>query len=531
MSDIKIKLSNVAGDIQLNTFEECYEIREEHECQLKNGNVIEGEAEVKIFRLLLQLRPHRSALNFRWNDIGLGNLFGVCFKDVERFCIDNQKWYVYDGRVWWKDKGDVLSQGNMQVLLQLLHLYVEELTGESDEEDDLLKKYDTYIHKSSSDVVIRRALNAAKNSMIIELTDFDSNPYLLNCTNGVYDLETHTFRDSVAEDYFTLSTACPYLPEGLVKRCDRWYTFIDEITSGDKEKAEYLQKALGYSLLGENKLECMFVAYGRTRCGKGTLFNTVAKVLGMGKRNGYGGTVKSALVCESKFKDKDYNAPEPMLADTVGIRYLTLSETKEKMTLDEAAIKSLTGRDPLKTRQLHSEAFTFTPQFTIWLSTNFLPRVNDNSVFKSDRIWVIPFNEHYEEGTRDEGLKELFLEKNSTVTVLRWLIEGYEKYAREGLIAPKSVREATEQYERISDRILCFKEDCLEDAPGERVSNALLYARYKSWCMNEERGYTPFGTTTFYKKLSKFYPRKDANGFRGFVDVKLKAASDEITIT
>ena len=498
---------------------------------LKNGMTLTNENDIALFNKILSLKPHNS-VNFLWNDIGLGNLFAECFREEERFCVDNQKWYIYSNGVWKIDKGDILSQGNMQRLLQLLHLYVKEVsTGYNDEEDAVLKKYDQYINKSSSDSILRRALNASKNSLVIDITDFDKDPYLLNCKNGVFDLRTLKFRQAVAEDYFTRVLDSAYLPESLVPRCKRWYTFIDEITSGDKEKANYLQKALGYSLLGENTRECMFIAYGaKTRNGKGTLFNTIARVLGLGKENGYGSTIKSGLICESKYKEKDYNAPEPMLADTVGIRYLTLSETKDDITLDETAIKSLTGRDPLKTRQLHSSAFVFTPQFTIWLSTNFLPRVNDDSVFKSDRIWVIPFNEHFDEKNRDDNLKELFIQDSNKITVLRWLIEGYKKFVKEGLNPPDCVIEATQQYAKINDRILCFKEDCLEDAEGETVSNALMYAKYKSWCADEERSYAPMGTSSFYKKLSKFYNRKDSNGFRGFVDVKLKSSGNAITI-
>ena len=497
---------------------------------LKNGMTLTEENDISLFTKLLSLKPHKS-VNFLWNDIGLGNLFAECFREEERFCVDNQKWYIYSNGVWKIDKGDILSQGNMQRLLQLLHLYVKELTGYDDEEDSVLKKYDQYINKSSSDSILRRALNASKNALVIDITDFDKDPYLLNCKNGVFDLRTLKFRQAVAEDYFTRVLDSAYLPETLVPRCKRWYTFIDEITSGDKEKANYLQKALGYSLLGENTRECMFIAYGaKTRNGKGTLFNTIARVLGLGKENGYGSTIKSGLICESKYKEKDYNAPEPMLADTVGIRYLTLSETKDDITLDETAIKSLTGRDPLKTRQLHSSAFVFTPQFTIWLSTNFLPRVNDDSVFKSDRIWVIPFNEHFDEKNRDDNLKDFFIQDSNKITVLRWLIEGYKNFVKEGLTPPDCVKTATQEYARINDRILCFKEDCLEDAEGETVSNALMYAKYKSWCADDERCYSPLGSTTFYKKLSKYYGRKNAHGFRGFNDVKIKQSDNAIII-
>ena len=484
---------------------------------LKNGMVLTNEEDIQILELLLEQKPHCN-VSYLWNDIGLGNLFAECFYGTHRFCVDNQKWYIYNRGIWTVDKGDIQAQGNMQRLLQLLHLYCSEV----DEDPEMIKNYKTYISKSSSDTILRRALNASKNSLVINLTDFDSDPYLLNCRNGVYDMREQKFRFAKPEDYFTLSVSCDY-PTGInVRKCDRWYTFVDEIMEGDKDKAAFLQRALGYSLLGVNREECMFLAYGRTRSGKGTLFNTIAKVLGMGTDNGYGGSINSSLVCESKFKDRDYNAPEPMLADTVGLRYITLSETKKGALLDVNAIKSLTGRDPRKTRQLHCPAFTFTPQFTMWLSTNFLPKVNDDSLFKSDRLWVIEFNKHFDEDDRDFSLKEIFENKDNQAVILKWLLDGYKMYKEYGLNPPPCVREATARYARINDRILCFKEDCLEDAPGERVSNGLMYSTYKTWCDDEERGYNPLGSTSFYAELERFYKRKKSHSVGYFMDVRLK---------
>ena len=486
---------------------------------LKNGMTLVNEEDILIFKKLLTQRPH-CHVDYLWNDIGLGNLFAECFSGTHRFCVDNQKWYIYNRGIWTIDKGDIQAQGNMQRLLQLLHLYCGEV--EKNEDPEIIKNYKTYISKSSSDTILRRALNASKNNLVINMTDFDSDPYLLNCKNGVYDMREQKFRFAKPEDYFTLSVSCNYPTEINVHKCDRWYSFVDEIMEGDKEKAAFLQRALGYSLLGVNREECMFLAYGRTRSGKGTLFNTIAKVLGMGTDSGYGGSINSSLVCESKFKDKDYNAPEPMLADTVGLRYITLSETKKGAMLDVNAIKSLTGRDPRKTRQLHCPAFTFTPQFTMWLSTNFLPKVNDDSLFKSDRLWVIEFNKHFEEDDRDFSLKEIFENKDNQAVILKWLLDGYRMYKEQGLNPPATVREATARYARINDRILCFKEDCLEDAPGERVSNGLLYSKYKEWCDDEEREYTPLGSTTFYTEMERFYERGRSKSCRYFSGVRLK---------
>ena len=116
------------------------------------------------------------------------------------------------------------------------------------------------------------------------------------------------------------------------------------------------------------------------------------------------------------------------------------------------------------------------------------------------------------------------------MTILKWLVDGYRDYVEQGLNPPECVREATERYARQNDRVLCFKEDCLEDAPGERVSNAALYAKYKTWCSDEERNYNPLGSTSFYKHLNRFYNRVDSNGFRGFENVRLKKSESTIVL-
>jgi hypothetical protein len=58
-------------------------------------------------------------------------------------------------------------------------------------------------------------------------------------------------------------------------------TYINEIMSGDADRAKFLQKILGYGLTGDTRHECMTILYGvTTRNGKGTLCESVLKVLG-----------------------------------------------------------------------------------------------------------------------------------------------------------------------------------------------------------------------------------------------------------
>lgn len=500
---------------------------------LKNGQTITSEEHVKLMYKLLKLKPHMN-FDYQWNDVGLGNLFAECYSDRLRFCIDNGKWYYYDNGVWLKDKANMETQSLMQILLQMLGLYIKEVTNEEDvEELAIMKNYKAYINKSSSTPIIKRAIEAAGNSMRINLTDFDSNPYLLNCTNGVYDMQTLSFRQARPDDYLSLQTDTPYYESFKIRghECKKWYKFIDEITCGNKEKARFLQKALGYSLLGDNLEECMFIAFGKTRSGKGTLFNTVANVLGINKDNGYGATINPNFICERRNgMERDVNAPEPALASCVGKRYLTLSETKQNALLDANAIKQYTGRDSVKTRTLHSEPISFIPPFTMWLSTNFYPLVNDHTIFESDRIYVVTFDKHFEKDQRDTTLKLELIKPENKPTILKWLIDGFVMYSKEGLNPPQCVIDATEEYARMNDTVLCFKLDCLEDADGEFTSNTALYTAYKKWCDDAEREYNYLGSKTFYKNMRRFYSPLKRNGITGFINVKLKNNMNDVII-
>lgn len=473
---------------------------------LKNGFCLEGQEMVSLFEKLISLTPHKN-IRYRQTDIGMGNLFADCFRDTVRYCIDNQQWYVYDGTVWRLDKGDIDTQRKMQVLLELLHIYC----GEIDDEPERMENYSKYIDKCSSDVIIRRCINISKNMLTIEITDFDNDPYLLNCANGVYDLRKGEITENSPELFLTKKTSTFPLPrktinsplKGQIKECKRWYKFIDEIMSHDAEKVAFLQRALGYSLLGVAKEECMFVAYGPlSRNGKGTLMYTISKALS----SGYMGSVDTDLICTDKRgKVKDFNAPQPSLRKIVGTRIVTMSENDRNVMLASAAMKSITGRDELVTRGLHENPISFIPQFTIWLSTNYLPAINDDTVFKSNRIWVIEFNETFV-SNRDNDLKEYFTSPENLPTVLKWLMDGCKDYLTNGLNPPECVVKATQAYREMYDKTGMFIRECCEIDPNKKILRSSLNTAYRNWCSKPDNRYKPLGSQNFYSEI----------GLRGF---------------
>lgn len=468
---------------------------------LYNGSSFTDPEQNRVFDQLLTLQPHMS-FEYTWDDLGMSNLMLTVYGDKFCYCPQNRLWYVRDetGQKWVKTPDTGAVNDMLETLLNLLLLYCAELTHKPDCGEDEKKTLDHYrkhinsLRRYNSMQSILKTLTIKRR---INLSDFDTNPYLLKTTNQAYDLRTgETIRD-ISTYNITLSSPSR-LPDYNTARCDRWYSFIDEIMSHDKDKAAFLQRALGYSILGVNKEECMFIAYGqKSRNGKGTLFSIIEKALG----SDYCATVSPSLICESpRGVAPDFNSPQPILASLIGKRIVNMPEATRGVKLDAAAMKSLTGRDALTTRGLYEHPFSFTPQFTLWLNTNYLPAVNDEIVFRSDRVWVITFDEHFDETARDINLKEYFAQDENLRTVLKWLVDGCIDYMQHGLAVPEVVRNATRRYHISSDLVGQFLYDCcvIDKKSPMRILRGDLYSAYRSWCGRADNRFKPYGSTTFY---------------------------------
>lgn len=464
-----------------------------------NNSMLDNEEQSGIMEFLMSATPHKNTV-YTWDDIGIANLMSDTFDKSIRFCPQNGAWYIWDGR-WERQGEDGIIMDKLQTLTSLLLYYCKEVAylSEDEIEKDIIDKYEKFIRSIRRYNPMRNVIKTLSTMVRMNLKDMDKNPYLLNTTNHAYDLRTGEIVKQL-EDWNVTKKTLTRLPDFITKPCDRWYQFIDEIMEGDEEKKSFLQRALGYSLLGVNKEECMFIAYGsKTRNGKGTLFSTLEKALG----EDYISAAPVSLICESKTgRTTDLNSPQPVLSKLVGTRIVTMSESPRDVRLDSANMKTMTGRDTMVTRGLYESSFSFVPQFALWLNTNHLPSVTDDTVFSSNRIWVIEFNRHFDESSQDKNLKEIFSQPENLPTILKWLVDGCSDYMkRGGLDVPESVKKATANYRRLHDRIGSFIEECCEQGGTEKCQRGNLYVAYRQWCMRSDNKFNPLGSTTFYNEI------------------------------
>ena len=218
--------------------------------QLSNGRYITSpEISKKMSRIKdshPELPYQEDSTGYSWDEAGMADLFSECYRNDTRFCPEAKSWYTYDSGRWQKDVGALLVSAKIKEFVRLMALYCGEI-----EDEEKRKAYMSFVSKMGDRRFRDRMMKDAADCMRIEATEFDRYPYLINCKNGTYDLKEMEFREHRYEDFLTMQTSFEY---GLQEdTCERWVQFIDEVTEGDKEKADYLQRALGYSILGTSK--------------------------------------------------------------------------------------------------------------------------------------------------------------------------------------------------------------------------------------------------------------------------------------
>lgn len=442
----------------------------------------------KITLTLSEMAPHSNPRYGR-EEIGMGNAFADYFKPIARYNSERGIWYVYDGSVWRADSENLRVAELAKLLADKLYLFALEI-----KEEDARKRFIERVKK----LQLRRnrdtMIKDAKSVFPLAMKNFDRDIYLFNMANGTLDLRTGEFRDHRPEDFLTKVSPVVYDPEA---KCDRFIRFMDEVMMGDKDTARYTQKALGYALSGDTRMECFFILYGATsRNGKGTLMETFLRLMGDYGRNA------DPVLLAMKFNAQS-NGPTEELARLAGSRFVNISEPEKKLTIDAALTKRLTGNDTITARYLHENSFEFRAGFKIFINTNYRPNITDLTLFHSGRVKMIPFNRHFNENEQDRGLKALFADPDNLSGIFNWVFEGFKMFIREGLEMPQAVKDATADYELESDKVGQFANLCLRHAKGEELRCAAVFDIYKRWC--EANNTKALSQPNFKKELEQKY--------------------------
>ena len=408
--------------------------------------------------------PFTNQERYSLGDLGLAYLFADTFKDRLRYVNGAGNYFYFDGCVWKTDTDYVCARQCVKAFVGYLENILSHI-----EFEEFIKIINT---RSKRESVIKDA----KDVHPIAINKFDANPNLLNCLNGTIDLQTGRLRKHDSADFLSKKANVIFDPRA---KCKRWNQFIDEIMCNTEELTLYLQKILGYGLSGDTSEDCLFIFYGpTTRNGKGTLMESICNLLG-----DYAGTIQPNSLAQQKISASAHSSDIARLA---GIRLVNTSELPSDLKLNPAIVKQVTGGDAITTRFLYKSFFEYTPQFKIFISTNHLPQIKDDSLFSSRRLRLVPFDRHFRDEEQNRGLKKYFREENNKSGILNWLLEGYFRYKSEGLIAPSKAEELLREYRINSDVLGLYIENRLVPCDEkERTKTLDFHTDFLKWCKDE----------------------------------------------
>lgn len=453
--------------------------------------------------------------HYELSDIGAGDLFVDTYRDTVRYVAQQKMYYVWDKKCWREDTREQVKEMAKRLVAQTM----PEMAGKIEDDrtrQDWLKWANKMQSNRARDEMLKSA--RSKPEIAVDLADFDSKPQYLNLQNGIFDL-TNYVKLAHSEKYLLSKIANINYKKGA--RCERWERFVLEVMGGDKDAVKFLQKAIGYSLLGDPQEDCMFILYGpKTRNGKSTFCRTITNVFGE-----YACSAQPESLALSK--NKSSSGPNPDIARLAGARFVNMAEPGKNMELDAALVKALTGRDTITARHLHREFFEFRPQFVLFMNTNYLPRIDDMTLFSSDRVFCIPFNVHFAPRQQDKSLESIFSDPDNMSGIFNWCIDGLKLYRAEGIkeTVPDMINEKTQEYAETSDTFGQFLDDCIVVVPNEWTQTSRIYTAYQDW--TRQNGYKAMSLKNMSGELKRRgYELKRARIGNGFADIAIKHEAD-----
>ncbi len=380
-----------------------------------------------------------------------------------RYCVANEAWHVWDEIRWLED--DSLSITRLaKRTAAAIYKEAEAATKESE-------KIRIYTHAVRTEAVGKLAAmcESASSEPGIQIAPsrFDTDPWLLNCMNGMVDLRSGRILPHSREEFCAKLAPVEYDPRA---EANRWLTFLERVFDSDRELIAYIQRATGYALTGITNEEVFFLLYGTGRNGKSTFIETIRTMLGDYARQT---DFKTFIV-------KEDSGPREDIASLVGARFVSATEVESGKQLAEVVVKQLTGRDSIRARKLYKNGFEFTPLFKLFLAANHKPIIRETTAAMWERVHLVPFTQTIPAEERDVGLRDKL--RVELPGILTWAVEGCRIWQRQGLCPPAIVLSETESYRGEMDILAGFLNDYCDLGPERSVAAGKLYLAYREWC-------------------------------------------------
>lgn len=397
-------------------------------------------------------------------------------------------WFVYNGKYWDNEAGKV-------TVIQSIRNVLRERQKIAEQRND--KKLS---NKSNAD---QWTLNGVASvlqmwpGIYATIDEFDDDPFLLNCDNGVLDLRSMMLTPHMPIDSFTYCLPVKYDPDADQTE---WVAFLRSCGHSD-EVLDYLQQFFGYCLTGSTSEEIMTYFRGKSRSGKGVTTETFLKLMG---------PLSQGVNFRMFTADRGADTQNFDMAPLKGKRFIVAGEQNRKDGLNEATVKMITGGDLVYCAFKHKSHFSYRPQYKVVLTSNHMAWADAADEAVWGRLRIVPFNKSFL-GKEDKTLKTKLTKPEGLQGVLAWAAIGAARWASNGRLPyPKEMQEELELNRANASTVISFVQDNCKFDPSEVIEITPLYKAYKDYCAEE--GYGTLGRIRFKEEMATIYKVVEERG-------------------
>ena len=364
----------------------------------------------------------------------------------------------------------------------------EDLTEETIKEiNKLCGLFDniTYI----KDIIERLFSNLYDKEFLTKLDDCKDH---LPIKNGLkINFRTLEQSERTINDYFSYESPVEFI-NGPTQYADR---FFEEVMPNQSAR-EYLRKVLGYTLTAETFLRVFFIWYGKGSNSKSFVVHLLEKIL----QKQYHQCDQSIFIKTGKSM-KGQATPELMALLNKRMSVYSEGESSDKIEMNSAGLKQISGEDSLCGRELYGNQITFTPYTKLHMLTNFTPPLNAEFAIKQRLRYIFldsefvdnPDKKNKNQFKKDKSFTDA-LETIYLSEVFTWIAKGaFEIYKTMSIDMPEDFQVRTDAMLNNEDSIKTFtdRKISVTNIKTDIVKKNTIFESYKTFCNNNSQRCQP----------------------------------------
>ena len=364
-------------------------------------------------------------------------------------------------------------------------------------------------------------------------TNLDENRDVFVCSNGVLDLLTGLFRDGETTDMMTISSKL-YYPKNIDSQTSQDILYLIQVWLDkifpEEEIQEYVLNTFAQKLSGKLFAEKFHIFTGSGANGKSQFFKLINKVFG-----DYFKTFDNTLLNTAK---RDANAASPAVASLKGCRIAVTTEPKGGQPFESDKVKELISGDTLVGRHLNKDPINFSPQYSMFMQCNDIPRNESTDDGFWRKIFIVPCVAKFI--SKDEDMYKLkdsvkfpfhckaenqeHLYNEWAPFLLHMLFERYICLKENDFIftVPDKVKIAVKEYMDEASTFTQFFNEKIIEAPGYKLDGNSLYSEFQLFVGRDFKTNKPI----FLKQMERYIGKPKGKN-KVYINFKLYGTSGE----